>query len=94
MLARHAARLNGMWGLALTKLDVLTGIDPLQICVAYDIRWAAATTRCRRADRLEKARPVYEELPGWSEDISGARSLDDLPVNARRYLDGSRSSAG
>ncbi|HKV56146.1 MAG TPA: adenylosuccinate synthase [Candidatus Binataceae bacterium] len=85
VLARRAIRLNGMWGLALTKLDVLSGIDPLKICVAYEV----GGQRVDQAPRhlLEKAKPVYEELPGWKEGISGARSFDELPLNARRYLE-------
>lgn len=83
---RHAAQLNGMWGLAMTKLDVMTGIDPLQICVAYE----AAGRRFDRvpADRnlFTKVKPVYEEMPGWRESLEDARSLEELPKNARSYL--------
>ncbi|HUY18199.1 MAG TPA: adenylosuccinate synthase [Candidatus Binataceae bacterium] len=87
VLARYAARLNGMWGLALTKLDVLTGVNPLRIGYAYQIGSRQYDEMPAGRTALEKARPLYEELPGWNEDISGARSLADLPVNARRYLD-------
>src|SRR5699024_9991335 len=67
-------------------LDVLTGIDPLKICVAY--RYEGKTIREFPAslDVLAKCEPVYEELPGWHEDITGAKTLDDLPENARHYL--------
>ncbi len=87
VLARHALRLNGAWGLALTKLDVLTGIDPVRICVAYE-------RGAKRYDEmppgrigLDKIRPIYEDLPGWHQSLQGARSLNDLPPQARRYLE-------
>ncbi|HTY57074.1 MAG TPA: adenylosuccinate synthase [Candidatus Binataceae bacterium] len=87
VLTRQAARLNGVWRLAVTKLDILTGIDPLKICAAYEIKG-------KRFDGVppgdlvtHKIKPIYEELPGWQEDTSRARSLDDLPANARRYLE-------
>jgi adenylosuccinate synthase len=86
VLVRRAARLNGLTGIALTKLDVLTGLDPLRICVAYRARGerfehVPASTRL-----LEEAVPEYEELPGWTEPLTTARRLDDLPANARRYV--------
>ncbi len=87
VLARYAARLNGMWGLALTKLDVLTGVNPLRICYAYQAGGRRYDEMPPGRAALEKVRPLYEELPGWDQDISGARSLADLPENARRYLD-------
>jgi adenylosuccinate synthase len=87
VLVRHAVRLNGMWGLALTKLDVLTGIDPLKICTAYEIRGTRYEGIPPGRHLLERVRPVYEEMAGWTEDITEARSLDDLPSNARRYLE-------
>jgi adenylosuccinate synthase len=87
VLARHAARLNGMWGLALTKLDVLTGIDPLKICVAYELRGTRYTEIPPGRHLLEKVKPIFEEMPGWREDITQARSLKELPASARRYLD-------
>ena len=87
VLVRHAARLNGMWGLALTKLDVLTGIDPLKICVGYELRGQRFDEIPPSHRMLEKVKPLYEEMPGWSDDIAGARGLADLPEAARRYLE-------
>jgi adenylosuccinate synthase len=87
VLARHAARLNGMWGLALTKLDILTGIDPLKICVAYELRGQRYSEIPPGRHLLEKVKPVYEEIPGWREDITHARTLTELPAAARRYLE-------
>jgi adenylosuccinate synthase len=86
VLARHAVRLNGMVGLAVTKLDVLTGIDPLKICVGYESGKTRFDEVPASRRLLAKVKPVYETLPGWSDDVSGARNLGDLPVNARRYL--------
>ncbi len=87
VLARHAARVNGMWGLAITKLDVLTGIDPIRISVAYQIGNRRYDEIPPERYALAKVKPVYEEMPGWTEDISEARSMDDLPARARRYLE-------
>jgi adenylosuccinate synthase len=87
VLARHAARLNGTWGLALTKLDVLTGIDPLKICVAYELRGQRYSEIPPGRHLLEKVKPVYEEMSGWSEDITHARAFAELPAAARRYLE-------
>ncbi len=85
--ARHAIRLNGIWRLALTKLDVLTGIDPVNICVAYQIRGKRFDQLPPSRQLLGKVKPVYESLSGWQEDISAARSVSDLPENARVYLE-------
>jgi adenylosuccinate synthase len=87
VLARHAIRLNGMWALALTKLDVLTGIDPVKICVAYQVRGNRFDQLPPGRQILGKVKPVYESMPGWEEGIGGARALSDLPENARRYLE-------
>jgi adenylosuccinate synthase len=87
VLARHAIQLNGMWGLAVTKLDVLTRIDPLRICAEYKLRGKRLTHIPPDHHLLARVKPVYEEMPGWSEDITRARGLAELPVNARRYLD-------
>jgi adenylosuccinate synthase len=94
VLARLAVRLNGMWGLALTKLDVLTGIDPLRVCVAYQLGKERYDDMPPGRGVLERVRPVYEEMPGWSERLNDARSLEDLPLNARRYLDRVAELAG
>ncbi|HKQ17136.1 MAG TPA: adenylosuccinate synthase [Solirubrobacterales bacterium] len=85
---RYAARLNGMTGLVITKLDVLTGIGPLQVAVRYrHPEGATFDTFPYHQSVLHRASAEYEELPGWDEDITGARSLDELPEAARAYLD-------
>jgi len=94
VLARLAVRLNGMWGLALTKLDVLTGIDPLRVCVAYQLGAKRYEEMPPGRGTLERARPIYEEMPGWRESLSGARALSDLPPDARRYLERVAELAG
>jgi adenylosuccinate synthase len=86
VLARHAIRLNGMWALALTKLDVLTGIAPLKICVGYQVRGTRYDEVPAGRRLLAKVKPIYEELPGWSEPIADTRTLTELPPNARHYL--------
>jgi adenylosuccinate synthase len=94
LLARHAIRLNGAWGLALTKLDVLTGIDPIKICIAYEHGGRRYEEMPPGRLLLDKIRPVCEELPGWTESLLGVRALRDLPAAARRYLDRVRELTG
>jgi len=86
VVVRHAVRLNGMEGLALTKLDVLTGMDPIRICVAYEFNGKRLEDFPASAAVLRGLRPIYEEMPGWHESIRQARSIDDLPANARAYI--------
>ena len=81
---RYAARVNGLDGLALTKLDVLTGLPEVRACVAYDT--PRGRTREFPIDAFASATPVYETFPGWSEDLAGARAIADLPETARAYV--------
>ena len=85
-IARYATRVNGLTDIFLTKLDVLTGIERIPVCVAYDIEGQRITELPMTQTDFHHARPVYEELPGWTEDISGARSIEDLPPNAQAYV--------
>ena len=85
-VARYAARINGVTDFVLTKLDVLTGLDEVPVCVAYDINGVRHDELPTNQAEFARAVPVYESLPGWSEDISAARTLDDLPRNARDYV--------
>ncbi|MDA8097738.1 MAG: adenylosuccinate synthase [Desulforudis sp.] len=87
VIGRYAARVNGLDYLAVTKLDVLSGLDTLKICNAYRWRGELLTEFPANVEVLAECEPVYEELPGWSEDITGARRLKDLPKAARRYLE-------
>ena len=85
---RYAVRLNGLTGIAITKLDALTGIDPLGVAVRYTgPEGASFDTFPYHQSILHKVEPEVVELPGWDEDITAARTLDDLPPNARAYLD-------
>jgi adenylosuccinate synthase len=79
-------RLNGLTGLAITKLDVLGGLKELKICTAYDRQGKTIDTFPSSLKVLETCQPVYETLPGWQEDISAIRRFDDLPANVRNYL--------
>ncbi len=81
---RHAVRVNGLTELALTKLDVLQGLETLKVCVAYELDGARLERPPSRG--LERVTPIYEELPGWTEDVAGARTLDALPETARAYI--------
>ena len=85
---RYAARLNTLTGLVITKLDVLSGFDRIFVCTRYrSIEGARFDTFPYHQSVLHRASAEYEELPGWDEDITGARSLDELPEAARAYLD-------
>jgi adenylosuccinate synthase len=83
---RHAVRINGMTGIALTKLDVLTGFKKIKICTAYKSGGRTYDDFPASVRVLKNAEPVWEEMEGWDEPLSGARKLSDLPANARRYV--------
>lgn len=82
---RYARRVNGLTDLVLTKLDVLTGLDTIQLCVAYDT--PNGRVRDLPVGDLDRAAPVYESVAGWSETLSSVRSLDALPATARTYVE-------
>ena len=83
---RYAARINGLDGLALTKLDVLDGLDRIDICTAYRIGDRTLTEFPSDVNHLARCQPVYESMPGWSEPTKGVRMFDGLPDAARRYI--------
>jgi adenylosuccinate synthase len=83
---RYTARLSGVDSLCVMLLDVLTGFEELQICTAYEIRGERTQRFPSHVDDLRAAIPVYESLPGWKEDVSSVRTVEDLPLAARRYL--------
>lgn len=88
VLVRQAMRVSGITGLALTKLDVLQGIEKIKICVAYKWQNEEYTESVpSNISVFTQCEPVYEEMDGWTEDISTARTLDELPRNARRYIE-------
>jgi adenylosuccinate synthase len=87
VVVRHARRVSGITDLSLNSIDVLTGIEMLKICVAYKYKGEVIEEFPASLNVLAECEPVYEELPGWSEDITGCKSLDELPANARHYLE-------
>jgi adenylosuccinate synthase len=87
VVVRHSVALSGLDALALTKLDVLTGIDPLRICVAYEVDGKRVDRPPATQRAWASAKPVYEDAPGWQEGLGHARTLDELPAAARRYID-------
>jgi adenylosuccinate synthase len=99
VIARYAARVNGVTDFVLTKLDVLTGLDQVPVCVAYDVDGTRHDEMPVNQSDFHHAVPIYEYLPGWWEDISGCRTVAELPANAQAYvrrveeLSGARISA-
>jgi adenylosuccinate synthase len=86
VLVRNAARINSLTGIAVTKLDVLTGLKTLKIATAYRYRNERLTEFPPTIKVLEACEPVYEELPGWADDLTAVQDVDDLPENARAYV--------
>ena len=86
VLLRDAVRLNGLTGLAITKLDVLDGLESLNICTHYEYRGKRVDVVPAAVGVLEECRPVYETLEGWPENITGIRSYARLPRNVKAYL--------
>jgi adenylosuccinate synthase len=84
--ARYSARLSGVDELAVMLVDVLGGLDELKICVGYTIDGTRVEQFPSHVDDLRKAVPLYETLPGWQEDLTGARSYESLPQAAKNYL--------
>ncbi len=86
VVGRYATRINGVTDFVVTKLDILTGLDTVPVCVAYDVEGVRHDEMPVNQSDVHHARPIYETLPGWWEDISGCRSFEELPVNAQRYV--------
>lgn len=86
VVARYAARVNGLTDIVLTKLDVLTGYKQIPVCVAYDVDGKRVDEMPADQTSFHHAKPIYEELPGWDEDITGCRRFEELPVNAQAYV--------
>jgi adenylosuccinate synthase len=94
VVARHAARVNGVTDFALTKLDVLTGLEEIPVCVGYEIAGRRHDEMPMTQTEFHHAVPIYERLAGWDEDISTARALDDLPKPARAYVEALEAMSG
>jgi adenylosuccinate synthase len=87
VVVRHARRVSGLTDLSLNSIDVLTGIETLKICVSYKHNGETINEYPASLKILAECEPVYEELPGWTEDITSVRNLSELPVNARHYIE-------
>lgn len=87
VVIRHARRVSSITGLSLNSLDVLAGLETVKICTSYQYRGETIEHYPASLKMLSECVAVYEELPGWSEDITGVRKLEDLPVNARKYIE-------
>lgn len=87
VVMKHSSRINGLTELAVTKIDVLSGLDKISVCTAYNYNGKKTYDFPCDLDHLAKCTPVYEELPGWKEDITKATSYNELPINCKKYLD-------
>jgi adenylosuccinate synthase len=87
VVARYASRINGLTDFFLTKLDVLSGFKEIPVCVAYEIDGKRYDEMPMTQTQFHHAKPIYEMMPGWDEDISNARKFEDLPVNAQKYVE-------
>ncbi len=94
VISRYAATINGLTGLAVTKLDVLSGMDSVNMAVAYRCRGKEIRNFPISLEELKECTPVYESFPGWDEDISRVRRVEDLPAAARRFLDAMEENTG
>lgn len=93
-IARYSARINGITDFVMTKLDVLTGLVEIPVCVAYEVDGVRFDEMPVNQSDFHHATPIYENFPGWTEDISGARRFEDLPVNAQNYVRALESMSG
>ncbi len=87
VILHHARRVNGLTEIVVTKLDILSGVENIPVCVAYDLDGQRIEHIPTDLERLGRCQPIYETLPGWDEDIMNTRRLSDLPANARQYVD-------
>jgi adenylosuccinate synthase len=85
-IVKTAVQLSGVTELCLTKLDVLSGLDEIQVCIRYELSCDPVRYADVDAYGLEKVEPIYKTVPGWKEDITKARSFEELPVNAQNYV--------
>jgi adenylosuccinate synthase len=85
-IARYSARINGLTDFVLTKLDVLTGLKEIPVCVAYEVNGKRFDEMPYSQSDFHHAKPIYENFPGWTEDITGCRKFEDLPKNAQDYI--------
>ncbi len=86
LVLKRAVRVNGLNGIALTKLDILSGLDVIKLCIAYRLEGKILEEFPSRTECLDNCEPIYEEIEGWKEDLSGCRDFNDLPSNAKRFI--------
>lgn len=86
VVMRHSRRVSGLTNLSLNSIDVLSGLDEVKICVAYDLDGERIDYYPASLETLQRCKPIYETLPGWSEEITSVRNLDDLPETAKNYV--------
>ncbi|QSU90145.1 adenylosuccinate synthase [Staphylococcus aureus] len=87
VVLRHSRRVSGITDLSINSIDVLTGLDTVKICTAYELDGKEITEYPANLDQLKRCKPIFEELPGWTEDVTNVRTLEELPENARKYLE-------
>ena len=86
VILRHAVRVNSLSEIALTKLDILSGIEEIPVCVAYELNGQRIEHFPADLEQIAQCTPIYETVPGWQEDVTNARAWDDLPTNAQNYI--------
>jgi adenylosuccinate synthase len=86
VILKYAIRINGLTGIALTKMDILDGMDKLKICVGYKHNGKLYEEFPKETEVLENCEPVYEEVEGWKESTIGIKGFDKLPANAKKYI--------
>ena len=91
---RYAVAVNSVSSITLNKLDILSGIETIRVCVAYELDGGRVETWPSSGASLARATPIYEEFPGWDEPLHDVRALADLPENARRYVSAIEAHAG
>jgi adenylosuccinate synthase len=94
VVARYATRVNGLTDLVLTKLDILSGLPRVPLCVAYDVNGTRYDEMPMTQTDFHHAKPIYEHLDGWWEDLADVRKFGDLPANAQRYVERVEQLAG
>lgn len=86
VVGKYAVDINGLTDVVITKIDVLSGLETIKVCTGYEIDGKVYTTVPASTEKLVNAKPIYEELPGWTEDISNMKNYDELPENCKKYL--------
>jgi adenylosuccinate synthase len=94
VVLRYAARVNGLWGMAITKLDVLSGLRTINLCTSYELDGRHVSELPDDPEDLGRVRPVYEMLPGWEDSLGAVRTYDELPVQAKRYVSRVEETSG